>query len=279
MKNKVYKTQTTNNQQPVTILVTGASGQLGKTIEELYSKNEDNLEFTFVSKENLDITKEGELFLYFKANKFDYCINCAAYTNVEQAEKTPEIAYNVNAEGVKYLAKACKETQTILIHISTDYVFDGEKSEPYLVSDIPNPINEYGKSKLLGEQYIQNTLRSHFIIRTSWLYSKKYGKNFYKSIIEKAHRGEDLFVTNEQIGCPTDAVNLAQFIYQIIINKNKNFEIYHFCDEKTMTWYDFAKEILIDNGLLVDIKLVKSNNYRTFAKRPKNSVLRKSKLP
>ena len=105
------------------VLVTGANGQLGKTIEELFSINDANLEFTFVSKENLDITNKGELLLYFKANKFDYCINCAAYTNVEQAEKTPEIAYKVNAEGVKYLAEACKESQTILIHISTDFVY------------------------------------------------------------------------------------------------------------------------------------------------------------
>ncbi|MFD0834738.1 dTDP-4-dehydrorhamnose reductase [Mariniflexile aquimaris] len=274
MKNKVYKTQTTNNQQPVTILVTGASGQLGKTIEELYSKNEANLEFTFVSKENLDITNEGELLLYFKANKFDYCINCAAYTNVEQAEKTPEIAYNVNAEGVKYLAKVCKETQTILIHISTDYVFDGEKSEPYLVSDIPNPINEYGKSKLLGESYIQSVIKKHFIIRTSWLYSKKYGQNFYKSILAKAKVEKELFITDEQIGCPTNTVNLARFLYQIIINKNNKFGIYHFCDGKAMTWYDFAEQILSENNLLANTNLVKINNYRTFAKRPKNSVLK-----
>ena len=199
------------------VLVTGANGQLGKTIEELFSINDANLEFTFVSKENLDITNEDELLLYFKANKFDYCINCAAYTNVEQAEKTPEIAYKVNAEGVKNLAQVCKDANTILIHISTDYVFDGEKSEPYLVSDIPNPINEYGKSKLLGEQYIQKSLCNYFIIRTSWLYSKKYGKNFYKSILDKAKVEKELLITDEQIGCPTNTVNLAQFIHQLII--------------------------------------------------------------
>ncbi len=202
------------------VIVTGANGQLGKTIEEIYSKNDADLEFTFVSKENLDITKEKELKLFFKTNKFDYCINCAAYTNVEQAEKTPEIAYKINAEGVKNLAEACRDTGVILIHISTDYVFDGEKSEPYEVTDLPNPINEYGKSKLMGELYIQSALESFFIIRTSWLYSKKYGKNFYKSILAKAKVEKELTITEDQIGCPTNAVNLAEFIYQIIINRN-----------------------------------------------------------
>ena len=181
------------------VLVTGANGQLGKTINELFSKNEDNLKFTFATRAELDITKEANLKVFFRNNKFDYCINCAAYTNVEQAEKTPKTAYKVNAEGVKYLAEACKETDTVLIHISTDYVFDGEKTEPYTVKDKPNPINEYGKSKLLGEQHIQDILEKYFIIRTSWLYSKKYGNNFYKTILEKAKAEKELFITDEQI--------------------------------------------------------------------------------
>lgn len=112
------------------VLVTGANGQLGQRIEELYSENNDNSEFIFVSKEELDISKERETKLFFKANKFDYCINCAAYTNVKQAEKTPEIAFKINAEAVKYLAESCNETNTSIINISTDYVFDGDKSEP-----------------------------------------------------------------------------------------------------------------------------------------------------
>ncbi|MDO7172154.1 dTDP-4-dehydrorhamnose reductase [Mariniflexile sp. AS56] len=256
------------------ILVTGAKGQLGKTIEELYSKNDVNLEFTFVSKEVLNITEPKEVKLFFNENQFDYCINCAAYTNVEQAEKTPDTAYKVNAEAVKNLAEACKNNNTVLIHISTDYVFDGEKSEPYEVTDSPNPINEYGKSKLLGEQYIQNTINNYFIIRTSWLYSKKYGKNFYKSILEKAKFEKELFITDEQKGCPTNTVSLAEFIYQIIMKRNSNFGIHHFCDEKAMTWYDFAQQILIENNLLKKINIVLSNNYRTFAKRPINSVLK-----
>lgn len=258
------------------VLVTGAEGQLGKTIEELYKKNEYNIDFKFVAKKELEITDESELKLFFNTNKFDYCINCAAYTNVEQAEKTPKIAYMVNAEGVKNLAGACKETKTILIHISTDYVFDGEKKEPYEVTDLPNPINEYGKSKLLGEQHIQNILTNYFIVRTSWLYSKKYGKNFYRTILEKAKTEKELSITAEQIGCPTDTVNLAQYIIHLINKKKSNFGIRHFCDEKAMTWYDFAKQILIENKLLKNIKLVKSDRYVTFTKRPKFSVLSQS---
>ncbi|MFD0990547.1 dTDP-4-dehydrorhamnose reductase [Mariniflexile jejuense] len=260
------------------ILVTGANGQLGKTIEELYAKNKSNLDFTFVSKAELDITNNTELNLFFQVNQFDYCINSAAYTNVEQAEKTPEIAYKVNAEGVKNLAEVCKKTNTVLIHISTDYVFDGQKKEPYTVTDLTNPINEYGKSKLLGEQHIQNCLETYFIIRTSWLYSKTYGKNFYKAIVAKAQTEKELTITTEQTGCPTNTVNLAAFIYKIIQTSNINYGVYHFCDEKAMTWYDFAEQILIENNLLKKIKLVKSEKYLTFAKRPVNSVLTNTKI-
>lgn len=261
------------------ILVTGANGQLGKTIEELYAENNAYFDFVLVSKDVLDITKNTLVNSFFNENKFDYCINCAAYTNVEQAEKTPEIAYKVNAEGVKNLAEACKETNTVLIHISTDYVFDGEKTEPYTINDVPKPINEYGKSKLLGEQNIKSILSDYFIIRTSWLYSKTYGKNFYKSIVEKATKGEDLFVTDQQIGCPTDTVNLAQFIYQLVTNHNNLFGMYHFCDDKPMTWFDFAEHILNEKGILKNINLVKSNKYHTFANRPKSSILKKVLLP
>ncbi len=258
------------------VLVTGVNGQLGLTFKELYKVNDKIIDFVFVTKSDIDITKEDELKQYFKLNRFDYCINCAAYTNVEQAEKTPKIAFQVNAEGVKNLAEACKENNTILIHISTDYVFDGEKEGSYAVNDIPNPINEYGKSKLLGEQYIQEISNEYFIIRTSWLYSKKYGQNFYRTIVDKAKQTKQLSVTDEQIGCPTDTVNLSQFLVSLIITKNNNFGIYHFRDDACMTWYDFAKQILKQNKLTDNVKLVKVKNYRTFAARPKNSILTKS---
>ncbi len=174
----------------IRVLVTGADGQLGKCIQEIASSY-SQLKIDFADKNELDIVLREDVYSFFSKNSYDFCINCAAYTNVEQAEKTPEIAYSVNAEGVKNLALACKDNGVKLIHISTDYVFDGEKKEGYYPTDIPNPINEYGKSKLKGEQYIQEILNEYIIIRTSWLYSN-YGHNFYKSILEKARKGEIL---------------------------------------------------------------------------------------
>jgi len=257
----------------INVLVTGVNGQLGKTLQKLYKNNEDSIKFIFVTKHELDITAPNQVKKYFKNNPVDYCINCAAYTNVEQAEKTPRPAFKVNAEGVKNIAEACKETNTILIHISTDYVFDGEKDAPYTIEDIPNPINEYGKSKLLGEQYIQEKLKRFFIIRTSWLYSKEFGHNFYKTILDKINTEKELFITDAQIGCPTDTINLVKFIYNLILEQSKDFGIKHFCDTKAMTWYDFALQILKENSLEDKIKIVKATKYITFAKRPKNSIL------
>ncbi|PWH83889.1 dTDP-4-dehydrorhamnose reductase [Algibacter marinivivus] len=259
------------------ILVTGAAGQLGKTIEELFFKNNLNLDFVFVTKAELDITNYNEVKNYFNNNNFDYCINCAAYTNVEQAERTPKIAFNINAYSVKYLAKLCRENNIILIHISTDYVFDGEKDKPYTTTDATNPINEYGKSKLLGEKYIMDILKKYFIIRTSWLYSKKYGNNFYKTVLKKAEIATELSITTEQTGCPTDTVSLSNYIINTILKSTPSFGIYHFCGKKPMTWYDFTKQILLDNNLSNKINLVKVNNYCTFARRPKFSVLENTK--
>ena len=282
MKNPGFHLQSTNpdpdsyqdysNQLTTTILITGANGQLGMTIQELYAGNRA-FNFIFTSKPELDITSKKQLDVFFDKYKFDYCINCAAYTNVEQAEKTPDLAYKVNAEAVKNLAEACKESNTTLIHISTDYVFDGDKKEPYTIEDVPNPINEYGKSKLLGEAYIQDVLTDYFIIRTSWLYSKKYGKNFYKTILEKAQKEDKLSITDEQTGCPTNTESLAKYIIDLIVYKSADYGLKHVSDNKVMTWYHFAKEILSENKLNNKTKLVKTSNYVTFAKRPKNSIL------
>lgn len=259
------------------VLVTGAGGQFGKTIEELYKVNQKELDLVFVSKTKLDITKKEDLKTFFKVHSFQYCINCAAYTNVEQAEKTPEIAFKVNAEGVKYLAETCKEFNTVLIHISTDYVFDGETTTPYVVNDITNPINEYGKSKLLGEKYIQDAMSSCFIVRTSWLYSKKYGKNFYKKIINLTGTHERLSITTDETGCPTNTESLAKYVLDFVINNSRNYGIKHFSDKKMMTWFDFAEDILSENNLNHKTVLVKTSKYVTFARRPKYSVLKNSK--
>ena len=258
-------------QKKVTILVTGANGQLGLTIQK-YKNEYKNAVFIFCTSEELNITNEASIAEVFKKHLPDYCINCAAYTNVEKAEEEPEKAFLVNAEGVKKLAVVCKEYQTTLIHISTDYVFDGEKGTPYTVTDKPNPINEYGKSKLKGEQYIQELLTAYFIIRTSWLYSKEFGKNFYKTIVEKAKEGQEIRVVDNQIGCPTDTVNLHYFIKELVERKNTLYGIKHYCDTEILSWFDFAKKIVKQNEI-EEVEVVCDNSYITKAKRPKCSVL------
>tara|TARA_R110002050_G_scaffold263499_1_gene404050 strand:+ start:1276 stop:2076 length:801 start_codon:yes stop_codon:yes gene_type:complete len=254
------------------ILVTGASGQLGLSIQDIASEF-PQLEFIFAASEDLDITHPKAVNQYFQKGNFNYCINCAAYTNVEQAEKNPELAYKVNAEGAKIIAMACRQNHTILIHISTDYVFDGEKGLPYTTNDTPNPINQYGKSKLAGEQSILNLIDRYFIIRTSWLFHKKHGKNFYKTILEKAQAKEELRITNGETGSPTNAANLAKYIIDMITGKNLEYGIHHFTDGKAMSWYDFAHEILVKNDLGSTTSLIMDNTYPTLAKRPKYSVL------
>lgn len=255
------------------VLVTGADGQLGKCIQKI-SNNHTNLEVEFYNSKTLDITHPKRITEIFSKGNFDYCINCAAYTNVEQAEKTPIPAYEINAEGARILAEICFEHRIKLIHISTDYVFDGTKETGYSPVDITNPINEYGKSKLKGELYIQDVLKQYFIIRTSWLYSE-FGNNFYKTVIRKAQAGDDLKITDEQTGCPTNANNLASYIFDLIQNNSTKYGIHHFTDGIAMTWFDFAQKILKENHLEGRAKLDKAQNYRTFAKRPKNSVLKR----
>lgn len=255
------------------ILVTGSNGQLGMSLQAI-AKDHPDLNFVFKHSKELDITDIRAVNTIFGSTSFDYCINCAAYTNVEQAEKEPDKAFAVNAEGVRNLAKTCKKYQIVLLHISTDYVFDGEKETGYLPEDTPSPINVYGASKLKGEEIICSELSNYFIVRTSWLYNKNYGHNFYRTILRKARAGENLMVTEDQTGCPTNTDNLARFLLDLIANKNTGFGIYHFSDGIAMTWYGFAQTILEENGLLDTVILEKAKNYRTFAARPKNSVLK-----
>jgi dTDP-4-dehydrorhamnose reductase len=165
----------------IKILVTGAKGQLGRCLQDVAIRF-PNYDFHFKSSTDLDITSKAGIETLFESEKFDYCINCAAYTAVDKAETDQEKAFLVNAEAVKYLAEGCKEHKTILIHISTDFVFDGAKRTPYTEEDIPNPKNVYGASKLKGEHYVQEILEHYFIIRTSWVYSE-YGHNFVKTML------------------------------------------------------------------------------------------------
>lgn len=253
------------------ILVTGANGQLGRCIRDAAADFPD-LEFVFVSKDELDIENTDSLKDFFRKNNFSHCINTAAYTNVEKAESEKEKAFAINAEAVKNLASTCKENDVILLHISTDYVFDGKKKFPYSETDITNPINVYGASKLKGEKYIQEICDKFFILRTSWLYSQ-YGHNFLKTILKYSQDGKALTITTEQTGTPTNANDLAKALLQIVVQDSSNYGVYHFSNSGETTWFGFAEEILRQTGKLKDTNLAKTNQYRTFAARPENSVL------
>ena len=253
------------------ILVTGAKGQLGKCIKDA-AANYPEFDFLFATRELLNIESEKSISNIFKNNRFDYCINTAAYTNVEKAESDQETAFLTNAEGVKHLASHCKRNNTTLIQISTDYVFDGKKGSPYTEEDTTSPLNIYGASKLKGEQYVQEICQAYYILRTSWLYSQ-YGHNFYNTVLRFAKEGKPLTVTTEQIGTPTNANDLAEAILTIIRINSKNYGIYNFSNQGEATWYDFAKEILTQTNQLTKSNLAKTDYYRTFAVRPSYSVL------
>jgi len=253
------------------ILVTGAQGQLGQCIQ-LATSNNNNLEFVFASRAIVDITNRESVLYFFEQHTFDYCINTAAYTHVDNAEKEKDTAFLVNAEGVQNIAIACAKNNVILIHISTDYVFDGGATRPYKEEYPTNPIGVYGASKLAGEQVVQEHCDAYYIIRTSWLYSQ-FGHNFFKTIIKHASAGKSLTITTEQQGCPTNANDLAKFLIEIIVSETKQYGIYHYSNTGIGTWYDFAAEILKNIPHLKDTNLAKIDHYPTFAKRPEYSVM------
>ena len=258
------------------ILVTGSSGQLGKCLKQQL-ENTPNISSYFATKEDLDITNEQVLEDFFGEHPFDYCINTAAYTNVEKAESEQKEAFLVNAEGAYHLAKECKRHNVVLLHLSTDYVFDGTKKTPYLEQDQTNPLNVYGASKLKGEQYIADTWNKHFIIRTSWLYSQ-YGHNFLNSMLKFAKQKKALTITTQQKGTPTNANDLAKVLVTIIKTENTRYGVYHFSNQGEGTWYDFATAIFKTTKELDTVRLAKTEHYPTFAKRPPYSVLNCNKL-
>lgn len=276
MSNTHLNTPTTSNQQPITVLVTGANGQLGMCIKDL-EKKYTNLNFIHTDYQHLDICDLQQVQAFFNTNKIDYCVNCAAYTAVDKAEEEQEKAFEVNAIGSRNLAIACKANQVILIHISTDFVFDGNKTEPYTEEDKPNPINVYGASKLQGEVEIQNILKEHFIIRTSWLYSE-YGHNFMKTMLKLAETKDEIRVVSDQIGTPTYAGDLAKAVLNIIVAKKTAYGIYHYSNGGTVSWDGFAEAIFELSGKDVKIHPIATEAYPTAAKRPKYSVLDIAKI-
>lgn len=255
------------------IWVTGANGQLGRSLRDLAATHpSDKFQFLFLDKSQLDITHPEAVDTFFIRNKADYIINCAAYTAVDLAETEVEEAFQLNADGVKYLADVCKEQNATFIHISTDYVFDGNSDQPYLPTDTPNPINVYGKSKLEGERLALETNPKSFVIRTSWVYSD-YGKNFYTTMIRLMSERDEISVVSDQIGKPTHARDLAAYIYTLIISENTDFGIHHFSGSEQMSWYEFAKKIAAEKGFSTQIHPIPTSDYPTPAKRPMWSVL------
>ncbi|MCR8667212.1 dTDP-4-dehydrorhamnose reductase [Aestuariibaculum sp. M13] len=260
----------------INVLVTGGNGQLTSCIKDV-EKKFDGLNVMYTDSQELDICDLNQVQSFFKSHDIDYCVNCAAYTAVDKAEDEQELAFKVNAKGVKNLALACKEYHVVLIHISTDFVFDGIKREPYTEGDQPNPISVYGASKLQGEIEIQNILEKYFIIRTSWLYSE-HGNNFMKTMLCLAETRDAISVVADQIGTPTYAGDLAKVILDIVKNKTNEFGVYHYSNEGEISWFDFAKEIFKIANLNIELIPIDSSKYITKAKRPTYSVLSKEKI-
>ncbi|GAA4068330.1 dTDP-4-dehydrorhamnose reductase [Flavobacterium cheonanense] len=265
------------------VLVTGANGQLGQALQSI-SGNYPEIDFVFCDSTRLDITDLNNIKQSFKQFKPDYCINAAAYTAVDKAESEPEKAQLINVIGAKNLAEVCKEYDTILLHISTDFVFDGTNKTAYKEEDTPNPTGVYGLTKLQGEKAIQETFDNYFIIRTSWVYSQ-FANNFMKTMLRLASERDSLSVVNDQIGTPTNAVDLAEVLISIIIKTQNSqpetrniFGIYNFSNEGRCSWYDFAKEIFEINNVNINLSAIPTTSFPTPAKRPAYSVLDKTKI-
>jgi dTDP-4-dehydrorhamnose reductase len=277
----------------MSIIVTGANGQLGMELREL-SPLYHHFDFIFLSRQELAIENAKAVNQFFKKHRPLYCINCAAYTAVDKAETEKEQAFLINAGAAGILATACKENQSRLIHISTDYVFDGTAMTPYQVDSPTKPQGVYGASKLEGERLAMQNDPDTIIIRTAWVYSE-FGKNFVKTMLRLMNEKEEINVVSDQIGSPTYAADLAEIILQIvsylptpepITNKSElpvpgtapHAGIYHFSNEGIISWYDFALAIKELSGSTCKVNPIPTSQYPTPAKRPAYSVLDKTRI-
>jgi dTDP-4-dehydrorhamnose reductase len=258
------------------IIVFGASGQLGQCFRNLAGKH-NYPGLYFPAKDEADILDYEGLEKLFKTYKPLYSINCAAYTAVDKAEDEPETALAVNKTGVENLAKLCAAYSSTLIHISTDFVFKGDKSSPLSEDSDTAPVNVYGRTKLAGEQAVTALLNEYFIIRTGWLYSE-YGNNFVKTMLKLGADRSELKVIADQAGTPTYAMELAECVMKVISSESNRYGIYHYSNEGIASWYDFAKAIFEISGTNVKVIPVKTEEYVTKAKRPAYSVMDKSKI-
>ena len=265
------------------ILIAGKNGQLGKSIHKLVANTEQTNDFVFVGREELDLSGADNIISYFNQNNFDIIVNCAAHTAVDKAEEEAVLANQINHLAVEQLAQIAKTQQAKLIHVSTDYVFDGESDKPYAETDETNPINVYGKTKLAGEKALQEIMPTNaIIIRTSWVYSE-YGNNFVKTMLRLGKERDELNVVSDQIGSPTYATDLAEVILEIINDKDcqdkdRLTEIYHYSNEGEISWYEFAKEIFELAGIQCSVSPITTEQYPTPAKRPKNTLMNKDKI-
>jgi len=272
------------------ILVTGKDGQLGRSIHKVISANSEidndygSNEFIFVGRRELDLSNDSNINHYFNSNnKFDIIINCAAYTTVDKAEEESELANKINHLAVKKIAEIANKQEFKLIHISTDYVFDGESNKLYTETDITNPINVYGKTKLAGEKALQDIMSTDaIIIRTSWVYSE-YGNNFVKTMLRLGKERNELSVVSDQIGSPTYATDLAKAILGIINNKdyqdkNQSTQVCHYSNEGEISWYEFAKEIFKLAEVDCKVSPITTEQYPTPARRPMNTIMDKNKI-
>lgn len=262
------------------ILVTGANGQLASAIRQRSAAMHD-FEFLFPDREALPVHEPGLVQSYFTANAPDYCINCAAYTAVDKAESDRDTAMLVNGTAVGILAASCKKAGAKFIHISTDYVFNGQANTAYQETAAVDPVNYYGLTKLKGEQIAANSNSDSIIIRTSWVYSA-FGNNFVKTMLRLMKERTELNVVNDQFGSPTFANDLASFILAIITKTHQHASawvpgVYHFSNEGIISWYDFAVAIRDFAGLNCKVNPIPTSQFPTPAKRPAWSVMDKTK--
>lgn len=267
----------------MSILVTGANGQLGKSIKKLVKINKISHDFTFISRNHLDLSFLNNIEDYFSGQKFNVIINCAAYTEVDKAEHDENQANLINHLAVKKIAEIAEINGIKLIHISTDFVFDGFKRDPYLESDTTSPLNSYGKTKLAGENAILSIMKFNaIIIRTSWVYSE-YGNNFVDTILKLTQKNNNLNIISDQVGTPTYAGDLGQAILQIIKSDKFNelekaSEVYHYSNEGECSWYDFAKEVVNISGVNCTLSPIKTKDYPAAAQRPRYALMSKKKI-
>ena len=259
------------------ILIIGGNGQLGNCFRKLAPEYEDRFEFDFTDSQTLNIIDRDQVSDYFYDFKPDYCINASAYTAVDLAETESEKAFAVNADGVGNLAEACAENKTIFIHISTDYVFDGETNISYSEDDFTNPQGVYGASKEKGEDLAMELQPKTIILRTSWLYSE-FNKNFVKTMLHLFEVKEELGIVNDQFGQPTNANDLAQAVMNIVEKETKTYGIFHFSNYPETTWFNFAQKIADISGSKIKLNPIKTSEFPTAAKRPKRSTMSLDKI-